>query len=122
MEQIKKIYYLSSTHWDREWYQSFQGFRYRLVNVTNNVIDTLEKDPAFTHFTFDGQTIVLDDYTKIEKGNRDRLITLVIKTGFFNVAIKNWTKENTTIPPDRRVFIWTYLNRLLHDVFFFCHF
>lgn len=36
------IYYFSSTHWDREWYQSFQDFRYRLVTMMNEMIDYLE--------------------------------------------------------------------------------
>ncbi|MCC3371848.1 glycosyl hydrolase-related protein [Cohnella sp. REN36] len=26
-ESIKKIFVVSHTHWDREWYQSFQGYR-----------------------------------------------------------------------------------------------
>lgn len=74
---LKKIYYLSSTHWDREWYRPFQGFRYRLVKVVNTVIDVLEKDPDFKTFIFDGQTVVLDDYTKIEPGKKERLKKLI---------------------------------------------
>lgn len=85
MKELKKIYYLSSTHWDREWYQSFQGFRWRLVQTTDQILDTLENDEAFTHFTFDGQTIVLDDYTKIKPENRGRL-TKLIREGRISVG------------------------------------
>lgn len=77
MTDIKKIYYFFGTHWDREWYKSFQGFRYMLVKITDKIIDTLENDPAFTSFTFDGQTIVLDDYCAVRPENRERLKKLI---------------------------------------------
>lgn len=32
MEKLT-IYYHTSTHWDREWYLPFQGFRYNLVKM-----------------------------------------------------------------------------------------
>lgn len=84
---LKKIYYLASTHWDREWHRSFQGFRYNLVKVTDNIIDVLEKDKDFTTFTFDGQTIVLDDFCKIEPNKRDRLSKLIAEN---RLAVGPW--------------------------------
>ena len=42
MENQKNIFYFSSTHWDREWYQPFQGFRYRLVKVMDGILDAME--------------------------------------------------------------------------------
>ena len=65
------IFYFSGTHWDREWYQDFQGFRYRLERMVNKLLDILDKDDNFKTFHFDGQTIVLEDYTEIclEGGN-----------------------------------------------------
>ncbi len=72
-----KIYVYSGTHWDREWYRSFQGFRSRLVQVTDHVIDQLEKRPDFGVFHLDGQTIVLEDYLQIRPENRDRLAALI---------------------------------------------
>lgn len=71
------IYYFSSTHWDREWYESFQGFRYRLVAMMNELIDVLERQPEFTTFHLDGQTIVLEDYMAIEPAKRERLARLI---------------------------------------------
>jgi alpha-mannosidase len=53
---------VSHTHWDREWYQPFQEFRYRLVALVDQVLDILAADPDFGYFTLDGQTIVLEDY------------------------------------------------------------
>jgi alpha-mannosidase len=42
------------THWDREWHHSFEDFRYRLVGLVDGLLDLLEGDPAFRHFTLDG--------------------------------------------------------------------
>lgn len=53
---------VSHTHWDREWYRPFQSFRYRLVEVVDQVLKILASDPEFRHFTLDGQTIILEDY------------------------------------------------------------
>ena len=38
-------HYVGSSHWDREWYQPFQDYRFRLVQVIDDVIDLLERDP-----------------------------------------------------------------------------
>jgi alpha-mannosidase len=71
------IYYYSGTHWDREWYQTFQGFRYRLVGIMNELLDVLESDPEFRVFHLDGQTIPLEDYMEIEPANRERLARMI---------------------------------------------
>jgi len=64
------------THWDREWYQTFQQFRLRLVRAVDLVLDTLERDPAFTCFMLDGQTVLLDDYLEVRPEHAERLRTL----------------------------------------------
>ncbi len=79
-----KVFYAVSTHWDREWYKTFQGFRYDLVKVTDNIIEALEKDKIDV-FTFDGQTIVLEDYLDIKPQNKEVLISL-IKSGKLKVG------------------------------------
>lgn len=75
----KKVYILSFTHWDREWYRPFQEFRFRLVNLVDELIDVLEK-PNYRCFFFDGQTIVLEDYLEIRPHNRAKIAEL-IKSG-----------------------------------------
>ena len=65
------------THWDREWYLPFEFFRLRLGSVVDGVLDTLERDPAFTSFTLDGQAIVLEDYVEVRPENEDRLRALL---------------------------------------------
>ena len=59
------IFYFSSTHWDREWYQDFQGYRYRLVKMVDKLLELLDKDKDYQTFHFDGQTIVVEDYEEI---------------------------------------------------------
>lgn len=53
---------VSHTHWDREWYRTFQDFRLSLVRLVDDLLDILDRDPTFRSFMLDGQTIVLEDY------------------------------------------------------------
>jgi len=59
---------VSHTHWDREWYETFQRFRLRLVRLIDKLLHILDTDPAYRYFMLDGQTIVLDDYLQIRPG------------------------------------------------------
>lgn len=72
-----KIFLYSGTHWDREWYKSFQGFRFMLVGMTNDLIDGLENTPDYGVYHFDGQTVVLDDFLEIEPKKKERLAKLI---------------------------------------------
>jgi alpha-mannosidase len=56
---------VSHTHWDREWYETFQHFRLRLVRLMDKLLHILDTDPHYRYFMLDGQTIVLDDYLQI---------------------------------------------------------
>ncbi|NTU75689.1 MAG: hypothetical protein HGA86_06170, partial [Anaerolineaceae bacterium] len=59
---MKTLHVISHTHWDREWYLTFQQFRLKLVHLIDKLLDILAEDPNFRYFMLDGQTIVLDDY------------------------------------------------------------
>ena len=42
---MKKEYcVISHTHWDREWYFTFEQFRFRLVKLIDNLLDIMEKE------------------------------------------------------------------------------
>ena len=69
-------HYIASTHWDREWYQPFQDYRMRLVQVMDGVLETLEADPRFAVFHADGQMIMIKDYLEIRPENRERIARL----------------------------------------------
>ncbi|MEK0314025.1 alpha-mannosidase [Cohnella sp. 56] len=77
IRKINKMYILSHTHWDREWYQDFQGFRLRLVHMMDELIEHMERDDEYRYFMLDGQTIMLDDYMAIRPERRDRLAKLI---------------------------------------------
>jgi alpha-mannosidase len=64
---------VSHTHWDREWYRTFQEFRWRLVALMDLLLDLLETTPDYRHFYLDGQTIVLEDYLEVRPENRARI-------------------------------------------------
>lgn len=72
----------AQTHWDREWYRTFQEFRLRLVQVVDFVLDQLEQN-KLNSFYFDGQTIALEDYLKIKPENKDRIIKLIKEKKLF---------------------------------------
>ncbi|NWG15243.1 MAG: hypothetical protein HXY41_01285 [Chloroflexi bacterium] len=65
-----KLYVVPHTHWDREWYGSFQLFRTRLVRLMNKLLALLERDPDYKTFSLDGQTIILEDYLEIHPEKR----------------------------------------------------
>lgn len=73
----KFILYFSATHWDREWYRTFQDFRFALVQTMNKVISTLESDSSFSAFITDGQTSMVEDYLEAMPENKDRLTSLL---------------------------------------------
>lgn len=56
---------VAHTHWDREWYRTFQQFRYRLIQLMDQVLDILRSDPNYRCFMLDGQTIVIEDYLEV---------------------------------------------------------
>lgn len=70
------VHYIASTHWDREWYEPFQHYRYRLVDVLDGLIELMERDPAYRFYQTDGQSVVLEDYLEIRPERRARLQAL----------------------------------------------
>jgi mannosylglycerate hydrolase len=76
-QPLKELIIVSHSHWDREWYLPFEAFRWRLVETIDQLLDLMEKNPKYTHFTLDGQTIVLEDYLEIRPENRSRLENLI---------------------------------------------
>ena len=64
---------ISHTHWDREWYQPFQVFRGRLVDLIDQLLAILDSEAEYRHFTLDGQTVVLEDYLELRPERRAEL-------------------------------------------------
>ena len=66
------VYIVPHTHWDREWYATFETFRAQLVELWDQLLTLTEADPDF-RFLMDGQTVVIDDYLEIRPEARARL-------------------------------------------------
>ena len=72
-----RAFVVPHTHWDREWYERFEGYRARLVPMVSKLLDLLERDSAFRSFTFDGHTIWAEDYLEKRPDDRPRVEALV---------------------------------------------
>ena len=72
-----RAFVIPHTHWDREWYERFEGYRARLVPMVSRLLDILERDGEFRSFTFDGQTIAIQDYLEKRPADRPRVEALV---------------------------------------------
>nr|MBA2495632.1 alpha-mannosidase [Acidimicrobiia bacterium] len=75
------------THWDREWYLPFQTFRLRLVALLDELLPALEADPAFAHFTLDGQLAVVDDHVAV-RPEHEALVRRLVTSG--RVSVGPW--------------------------------
>ncbi|WP_207696453.1 alpha-mannosidase [Enterococcus sp. DIV0212c] len=67
----KKVYIISHSHWDREWYMPYEQHHMRLVELMDDVLELAETDPDFDSFHLDGQTIILDDYLQVRPEQKE---------------------------------------------------
>jgi mannosylglycerate hydrolase len=67
------LHLISHTHWDREWYLTFQQFRLRLVHLMDDLLEMFAADPDYLYFLLDGQTIVLEDYLQIRPEKEEEI-------------------------------------------------
>ena len=72
----RRIVIVPHTHWDREWYKSYQDFRLALVELLDTLIPLLERDASYPHFMLDGQMAVVDDYLEVRPEAEGRLRAL----------------------------------------------
>ena len=75
---VKEVLGYLHSHWDREWYKTFEEFRIRLCDVLNDIFHKLDNN-EINSFYLDGQVIALLDYLEI---NPD-------KTSYVKELIKN---------------------------------
>ena len=74
---MTRYHLIPHSHWDREWYLTFDEFRAMLVHMTDDLIDILDTDPDYKSFLLDGQTSVVDDYLEVRPERRAKLEELV---------------------------------------------
>lgn len=75
-EPITTVWLVPHTHWDREWYEPFQRFRLRLVDLMDDVVDRALAEPEF-RFTMDGQMAAVDDYLEVRPERTEAICRLV---------------------------------------------
>ena len=81
---------VSHTHWDREWYQPFETFRLRLVDLIDHLLEIFERHPDYL-FELDAQMICLEDYLVIRPERRETLRRW-IRSG--NLRVGPWYVQN----------------------------
>ena len=80
------VHLVPHTHWDREWYEPFQTFRLRLVDLIDQLLSRMERDERL-RFTLDGQAATVDDYLEV-RPEAEPLIRRLIAEG--RLAIGPW--------------------------------
>ena len=100
----RQVHVVPHTHWDREWYEPFQTFRMRLVDLVDGLLDLMERDPSYERFLLDGQMAVVDDYLAIRPEHEDRLRALAaagrIEMGPWYVLMDEFLVSGETIVRD----------------------
>ena len=86
MTEPTVVHLVPHTHWDREWYEPFQVFRMRLVDLIDELLERMSADERL-RFTLDGQAATVDDYLEIRPG-AEPLIRRLIDEG--RLAIGPW--------------------------------
>ncbi len=71
------IVVIPHSHWDREWYATFEEFRFYLVEFMDELLELLDADEGFRTFLLDGQSSLLEDYLEVRQEKRDQLRRLV---------------------------------------------
>jgi len=67
----RRVHYVLSSHWDREWYQPFQDLRYRLIMMLDEVFDGFTSGELRGPFQTDGQAVMLEDYLEVRPERRE---------------------------------------------------
>lgn len=70
---VKKLIIVPHTHWDREWFDTFEVFRLYLVEFMDTLIRKLETEERIPSFLLDGQMSLIEDYLEVRPLMRERL-------------------------------------------------
>jgi alpha-mannosidase len=98
----KKVYIVSHSHWDREWYLAYEQHHMRLIELMDDLLELFEKDPAFDSFHLDGQTIILDDYLQVRPENEAK-VRAAIAAGKLRIGPFYILQDDFLISPESNV-------------------
>jgi len=65
-----RAFVVSHSRWDRAGHLPFEGYRFQLVRLVDEVLAILRDDPRYAAFTLGGQTAALEDYLEIRPERR----------------------------------------------------
>lgn len=65
----EKGYIVTHTHWDREWRYPLWENRMYLVNLIDELLETLDNNDEYKSFILDGQSVVVEDYLMVRPEN-----------------------------------------------------
>ena len=73
------VYFISHTHWDREWYLTQKQFQFRLQTMALELLGAMEapRERRLEKFTLDGQTVILEDLLAWSPELRPRIARLI---------------------------------------------
>ena len=97
----RRIAIVPHSHWDREWYESYQEFRLNLVDMLDVLLPLLESDASYPYFMLDGQMAAVDDYLEVRPENEERLRALAaagrISMGPWYILMDEFLSSGETI-------------------------
>ena len=99
---MSTIHLVSHTHWDREWYLTFQQFRLKLIHLMDQLLEILEDDRDYKYFLLDGQAIILEDYLQVRPERESDLI-YYIKNGRLFIGPWYVSLDEFLIAPESHV-------------------
>jgi alpha-mannosidase len=77
----KKIgFVFSHTHWDLEWYQPGNAYRFWLIQLMDRLISLCRRNPQFKTFVLDGQVMPVEIYLAV-KPEKERMIRRLVRRG-----------------------------------------
>lgn len=90
----KNVYVVPHSHWDAEWYFTCEDSHILLVENMTYLMDMLEDHPEFPSYSFDGLSIVLDDFMEICPEQKNRLMRLIKERRIF---VGPWYTQTDTL-------------------------
>ena len=97
----RRVAIVPHSHWDREWYESYQEFRLNLVDMLDTLLPLLESDASYPYFMLDGQMAVVDDYLEVRPEAELRLRALAaagrISMGPWYILMDEFLSSGETI-------------------------
>lgn len=76
MDKKYLVHVVPHTHWDREWYFTFEEFRYRLIKMFDRLLPLMQNG-EIQYFVADGHTLMVDDYLELRPEKEGEIRALI---------------------------------------------